>query len=405
MEKLNVHIKPLGFMDLLAFKNLVPARRKRLLSGSDAPLPACPPVNRLAASLHPKSQCFTVSAVTRETADVVSYTLVPDKGKGTERCAYFRAGQYVSVRLSIDGVSVSRPVSISSSPAEALRGYYILTVKKQADGFVSPWIHEHWKVGTQVETSGPEGDFFYEPLRDKPTVIGLAGGCGITPFRSMARAIAEGTEDFRLVLLYGSRRECDIVFNEELETLAVRSGGKVSLVSVLSDEPGRGTESGFITRAMIEKYAGDISGVSFFLCGPQAMYDFIDRELAPLALKPKVFRRELYGELKNIARHPGYPAKAADGVFTLTVNSLGETRKVKAAAGESVLTALERGGVKAPARCRSGKCGYCRARLLGGKVFYPEDQEGRRKSDLKFGFIHPCSSYPLGDLEIEIYPD
>ena len=67
-----------------------------------------------------------------------------------------------------------------------------------------------------------------------------------------------------------------------------------------------------------------------------------------------------------------------------------------------MLVAIERAGIAAPSKCRSGECGYCRSKLLEGDVFITEDNDGRRAADKKFGFIHPCSSYPLSDLFVEI---
>jgi len=73
-------------------------------------------------------------------------------------------------------------------------------------------------------------------------------------------------------------------------------------------------------------------------------------------------------------------------------------------ADETVLVALERAGIEAPSHCRSGECGWCRSRLVSGDVFTPESLEARRKADLKAGYIHPCCTYPLSDLMIEIWP-
>jgi len=52
-----------------------------------------------------------------------------------------------------------------------------------------------------------------------------------------------------------------------------------------------------------------------------------------------------------------------------------------------------------PAACRSGECSYCRVKLKSGKVFHAPGTK-LRKSDLQFGYIHPCMAYPLEDLEI-----
>ena len=75
------------------------------------------------------------------------------------------------------------------------------------------------------------------------------------------------------------------------------------------------------------------------------------------------------------------------------------------AADETVLVALERAGVAAPSRCRGGECGWCRAKLDKGEVFLPEYLDKRRMADVSAGYIHPCCSYPLSDLSIEVWPE
>ena len=57
-----------------------------------------------------------------------------------------------------------------------------------------------------------------------------------------------------------------------------------------------------------------------------------------------------------------------------------------------------------PARCRSGECGFCHSHLLSGKVYVPEHMEYRRMADYKFGCIHPCCSFPLTDLVLNVPP-
>ena len=63
---------------------------------------------------------------------------------------------------------------------------------------------------------------------------------------------------------------------------------------------------------------------------------------------------------------------------------------------------MERAGIRAPSRCRSGECGWCRSRLLAGEVFIPEKTDGRRWADAQFGYIHPCSSFPISDVTLEV---
>lgn len=396
MNDFNFHVKPLGLLDMLHFKKMVPARQKALACGSTNPATAKRGANRLAALLHPKEQRLTIAEVIDHGKDAKTFILTG------EHLAPFRAGQYLSFSLRIGASVLTRPYSISSSPKWAYAGKYAVTIKRQADGFASEWILDHWKAGDVVTASGPEGTFYYEPLRDTKRVIGLAGGCGITPFLSMAYAIRDGIEDFELTLLYGSRKECDILYRSELADIA-KTTGKVKIVNILSDEQREGYEYGFITAERIRAACGG-EPCSVFLCGPAAMYAFVDKELEKLGLAQKYIRHELYPAPASPAKISGYPG-SADKTFTLQVNLYGETRKIPMLASETVLVALERAGIAAPSRCRGGECGFCRARVISGEVFLPEALDHRRMADAAAGYIHPCCAYPLGDLSIEVWPD
>ena len=65
---------------------------------------------------------------------------------------------------------------------------------------------------------------------------------------------------------------------------------------------------------------------------------------------------------------------------------------------------IEKSGIYPPSSCRSGECGFCRSRLISGEVHIPEDMDKRRKADLKYGYIHPCCTFPLTDIEMEVFP-
>lgn len=391
--------------DLLAFRGLLSKRKKRIARSSDQPIPL-DPINELARQLHPERLPVVIAEIQDETKTTKTFKLVADPDAGTDGLPYFRAGQYVSLKVEVGSVRITRPYSISSAPFEALGedGCYEITIRREPDGFLTGHVWDRWTVGTKVESSGPNGFFYYEPLRDAGKIVGLAGGSGITPFRSMAREIAYGDGlDVELLLIYGSSDEDDIVFYDEFKALERQAPDKIRVVHVLScaEVSLEGCEQGFITADTIQKYA-DVSASSFFVCGPQAMYEFVEGELATLGLPRRRIRRELLGAVEDIASYPGFPQEVADETFRLKVHIGNVTTEIPARAVETVLVAMERANLAPPSQCRSGECGFCRSLLVSGDVFVSPESDGRRAADRQFGYVHPCSSYPVTDLEITV---
>ena len=384
------------------FLSMLSARQERFESAKAEMPQTSDQAMVIAKALHPKKQFLVVESIRDMSADCKTFTLVPDKEKGTTQLAYFGAGKYLTVFETINGMPITRAYSISSSPKDSLEGKYTLTIRLVEGGLMSRYIFDTWEVGTKVEVSAPAGNFEYQPLRDAQTVICVAGGSGITPFLSMANAINDGDEDFNMILLYGSKDYENILFREELEALENKCE-KIKVVHVLSDEEKDfdGIEKGFITADLIKKYAPDDKEYSIFLCGSQQMYAFVDKEIEKLNLTKKFVRHELFGEFHNPATQADYPNNVPETVkITLTIQD--NTWTVEGNSADSVMQILEKNGISAPARCRSGECGFCHSHLISGEVYVPKHLEYRRLADYKFGCIHPCCSFPLTDLVINV---
>ena len=386
-----------GLKEILYFKNKYRERENVIERASPSMVKKELATNIKAAERHPDVQRFKIEKAERHGEDVAAYTLL--KTDGTP-AAYFRAGQYVVIRQVVDGKLIARPVSISCGPGLSSSGRYRLTVKRVADGFLSGHILDNWKVGDEVETSGPQGTFYYEKMRDAGNVTAVAGGSGITPVLSMAEAIADGAEDFRLTVLYGSRTQQDVLFAERFAEIQRRTD-KVRIINVLSEEEADGYEHGFVDAKLIAKYSG-AEQYSIFAAGPMAMYRFLDKEVEKLGIPSKFYRKEIFGASKEPWKLPGYPPEAKGRSFVATVRMCGEVKTIQCSADETILTAFERAGIAGPNRCRGGVCGWCRSRLLSGDVYIPAETDGRRAADKQYGYIHPCASYAVSDIELEV---
>ncbi len=413
MKKLHNPIKELKASK---FFDLVKERTQKFKLGSENPIPKEYPINALARRLHPSQQFVKIAKIEDHGQDCKTFTFIPDHAKGCQELAYFSSGQYITIFLKIKELNFTRPYSLSSAPKDSLgpQGFYQITVKAARDGLVSNYILENWKEGDELTISAPEGNFDYVFLRDAPVVVGIAGGSGITPFLSYAKSIVNGDEDFKLILLYGSRDKDSILFKEELDQLQ-KASDKIKVVHVLSnadkDSTNEGSvppdshssfEKGFITADLIKKYAPD-APYSIFLCGPQAMYNFADKEIAKLGLEKKYIRHEMFGEIHSGKKQENYPGCQQSEV-SITVTICDQVQTVKGNPDDTIMQILEKAGITVPNRCRSGECGWCHSLLKSGQVWVPQKMDFRRKADLKFNFIHPCCTFALSDLELDIPP-
>jgi len=172
-------------------------------------------VKRVVEPLHPKRMRLRVVEIIEETPSAKTLRFE----RVDAPLPVFRAGQYINLFVEIDGVQTSRPFSISSAPEASTLD---LTVREKPGGFVSPYLLHGVDPGDVLESGGPAGNFYYEPLIDGRDLVFLAGGSGITPmmsvFRHLLGAAAHG--DLRIHLLYGNRSPEDIIFGEALVRLA-----------------------------------------------------------------------------------------------------------------------------------------------------------------------------------------
>ena len=346
---------------------------------------------------HPSRMTLRVTGIINETRSTKTFRLVaPNRALPP-----FQAGQYIALLLELGQIRTTRAYSISSPPHTT--GYYDITVRRVPDGLVTSYLFDEVAVGDTLEATGPAGDFYHNPVFHDEAVVFLAGGCGIAPFMSMIRQADQCGLDRTIHLFYGNKGTEDVIFHKELVDIAGRRD-TIHYIPVIEEgegtlEPACSYRAGLITGELLEQELGDVTGRTFYMCGPSAMYDFCGAELEKLGISKRKIRRELYGAPRDITQSPGWPKDVnADTTFQVTVNG---SKKIPAPAGEPLLTALEKGGYVVPSLCRSGECSLCRLKLDSGNVFQP-DGVLLRASDRRFGYIHSCAAYPLEDLKVTL---
>lgn len=389
------------FADLTSWFKL-PKRRREWIDQGNPNFDAGDPVADLAKRLHPGLISAVITEVKQETPSSRTYTLKPE---APHILPLHYAGQYMSVKFEIDGKALTRPFAISSPPMTAYRDNLIqITLRKKADGYVSAYVWDHWQAGSRLRFEAPLGQLFYSAIRDAAHVVGIAGGSGITIFRSIIGDMRESHRPERLTLLYGSRQAEDIIFKDELDEWAARSNGRVKIHHILSEaDKGWTGERGFITRDLIRKLVPDYGSAGFYVSGPPALYDFIGPELDALKIRPTRRRIECYGESGPIERHRDFPRDQENRTYAMKVLFGRDEQEVPAKSTETVAVALERAGLAVDTQCRSGECGWCRSKLVAGKVWQRPESDGVRERDKDAAYFHPCSAYPLEDLTVRVF--
>ena len=346
-------------------------------------------VQRKVDQYHPSVLHLTVSEIEPVSPIAKRIRLVSDTGY----LPPFEAGQYINVFCEIDGARTSRPYSLSSSAKQ--RAYYEITVAAVEGGFVSGYLLRQLKVGDRLEANGPAGVFRYHPVFHSKRSVFLGGGSGITPFVSMIRTALESGEDRDMTLLYGSRTEELAMYHRELAAFA-EGHPNFHYTLILSDEEKEGMEHGFIDAERIRAHVPEILDCTYYMCGPAVMMEFCRKALDELQIPGRSIRREVFGTRRDIWNEPGWPeGMTGEERFQIKVGD----QTIQAKSGESVLTALERGGLRVNVCCRSGECSLCRVQLVSGKVFTAQGALLRYADEL-FGYIHSCKAYPISDLEL-----
>lgn len=226
-----------------------------------------------------RDRWYTVVRVTQETADVVTITLSPKKGRVF---AYF-PGQFAFVRFISKHISAEEHhFTLSSSPSET--NFLSFTVK--ASGDFTQTLAKLTR-GDLARVEGPYGAFSY--LGTTGGMVFIAGGIGITPFMSMLRHMRETKAPRLVVLLYSVKSPQEIVFRQELATLTRRRWFR--LIYLFSQRGGtvKGAVSyqSRITLDILRAETSSLTTPTFFVAGPDLMMATVAGFLSQLGVSRK----------------------------------------------------------------------------------------------------------------------
>ncbi|MBI3864366.1 MAG: ferric reductase-like transmembrane domain-containing protein [Planctomycetia bacterium] len=345
------------------------------------------PVPTNAATTKPRfwSGQLVVAQIFVETPEVRTFRLVSTTGTGLP--FEFLPGQYLNISLAIDGRQVHRSYTIASSPTRG--GYCEITVKREAGGTSSRYLHDHVREGDLLDISAPAGRFTFTGASASSVVL-IAGGVGITPLMSKIRYLTDRGWPGDIDLVFCVKTEVDIIFREELEYLQKRHPN-LHVTVTLSRSGGNGWsgECGRVTPALLNRVVPQLATRLVHFCGPEEMNQSLRRILVEMGVPEDQIQFESFirpaaselpaggvvvGTAVAATRNPSLAAdQAADrnGAATVATASVIFARSGKSQtvpAGKTVLDVAEDLGVNIDYDCRAGICGTCKIKLLSGRV-------------------------------------
>ncbi len=199
----------------------------------------------------------------------------------------WKPGQYGFVTISFsDGFKERHPFTISSSPSQKFLRQSI----KSCGEFSSriPTVSS----GQLVYFEGPYGNFTFG---EEPDVVMIAGGIGITPFKSMIQEASDSGSKSKILLLYSARTLEDLVFYKELNECA-KLNSNFKVIYTLNQEESQewAGERSWINEQFLDKYVQTYSRRVFYVCGPPAMIDAINKILLSKGVSKESIKFELF---------------------------------------------------------------------------------------------------------------
>ena len=347
---------------------------------------------------------LTVTAIDRESDDVLSLTLQSAEGQPLPPAM---AGQFVVVRLraGVGGPPLFRSYSLSG-PLSTER--YRISVKVEPNGVAGSYLREHVAVGDTLDVSSPRGSFVLQS-GEGPVVL-LSAGIGVTPVLAMLYALAAAPTSRQVLWLHAARDRQHHPFAADVRRLVRTLAHGRSYVCY--SRPGQGDKAGedfdaagHLSRAVLENL-GISQEADVYLCGPTRFMSDMKETLASVGVAPQRIHAEIFngsesmtpGVIGAATRTPHLPAADADTGPRVSFARSGVTAHWNASAYESILELAEACDVPVRWSCRTGVCHNCETGLVSGAIVY-----GPEPLDMPAaGNLLVCCSRPVGDLVIDL---
>ena len=332
---------------------------------------------------------LAVKEVKRETPQAISVAFhVPLEFQDFYK---FTAGQYVTLKLTLDGQEIRRAYSLCTAPSSNdLR----IAIKAVKNGTFSKFANEQLQEGNVIEVGMPEGRFSFEPDTERQrNYMGFAAGSGITPIMSILQTVLKQEPKSSFVLVYGNKSPEETIFHTQLAELQKNFLGRLTVHYVFSQAQIEGQLSGRIDKNVVNTVHGKHVGQNFdkyYLCGPEEMITAVNATLIEKGVADKNIKFELFSATPTTAA-PASNGSLEHAKITVVLDSEEETFEMSAK--QTLLEATLKQGMDAPYSCQGGVCSSCIARVTSGSAVMKKNSILSDK-EIAEGLILTCQAHP-----------
>lgn len=344
---------------------------------------------------------LTIKEIKRETNKSVSISFnIPEHLKDAFS---FKAGQYITLKTTIDGNEVRRDYSLCSSPKS---GEIKVAVKEVKNGTFSAYANNSLQVGDTLEVAPPKGRFVFEPNDSKTKNIALfAAGSGITPVLSIIKCALEEEVYSKVILVFGNKTTKDTMFLNELLELQHQYKERFSIQFVFSQQDENDAIFGRIEKSTVNYVMKNkhkhIDVDAFYLCGPEAMIHTVKNVL----IEHNIDENRIHFELFKAAKPAEIEKEiTATGKTKITVIVDDETTTFEMSQKQTVLEAALDEDLDAPYSCQGGICSSCLARIKEGEATMRQNNI-LTDSEVAEGLILTCQAHPTTPTLVVDYDD
>jgi ring-1,2-phenylacetyl-CoA epoxidase subunit PaaE len=332
---------------------------------------------------------LSIKEIIKETADAVSILFnVPEELQSNYS---FVAGQYVNVKVTLDGQEIRRAYSICAAPQS---GELRIAVKSVKNGFFSKFANEKLSVGNVIEVGTPEGKFTFEPKADRQkNYAAFVAGSGITPVFSIIKSVLEEEPNSTFVLVYGNKSEKDTIFHNQLHDLQLQYVGRLFLQYVYSQSTADNALLGRIDHTTVNyvlksKHA-EMEFSKYFLCGPEEMIEIVTAALKENNVSDSDIKFELFSTSSSGSKAD----VGASGHTSISILVDDEETTFEMSQQQTVLEAALKQGLDVPYSCQGGICSSCICKITEGAAEMKKNQI-LTDAEVAEGLTLACQAYP-----------